>query len=128
MAKLWKGGEFIGQDGLIKKQVDGFQCPARMLVQSWGFRKPNMGDAWSDKDQVTRVELLYRVAYDPSSRALSNKAKFKFLVVMPSALINVVLEDSDVVGFIRIKFDLLKQFLHCGLILFKIKKIIKIAL
>ena len=86
-----------------------------------------MGDAGADENKIARVKLFHRIAHDPSSRAFCNKAEFKLLVVVPPALIDVVLEDPDVVGFLRIKLDLLQKLLHSDLILFKNTNKIKIA-
>jgi hypothetical protein len=63
-----------------------------MLLQGWGIGKPDMGNAGSDKNQVSRVKCLHGITYDSLSGSFGNEAQFKFLVIMPLALINVVLK------------------------------------
>jgi hypothetical protein len=87
-----------------------------------------MGYTRTNENQVARVKLLYRIANNPSARAFCYKAKLKLLMIVPSALIDMILEDADIERFIWIEVDLFKQLLHHGFILYKTNKNIKIAL
>ena len=90
-----------------------------MLSDVFFLREPDMRNARPDKDQVSRMEFLHRVAHNPLSGSFGDKAQFKFLVVVPDTFIDVVLKDANEERFIGIQLNLFQELLHANLILHK---------
>ena len=107
---------------MVEEHVYRLQCPPGVLSSVGFLRKPDMRNARTNEYEISRMEFFNGIAYNPLSGTFSDKAEFKFLVIMPGTLIDMILEDPNVEGFIRIQFYLLQQLLHTNLILHKNNK------